>query len=38
MPILNFMNDTSYESFDPIRRLMMPLLSGFLSQTHHLIL
>jgi hypothetical protein len=32
MPILNFMNDTSYESFDPIRRLMMPLLSGFLSQ------
>lgn len=32
MSIVNFMNETSYELFNPIRRLMMPLLSGFLGQ------
>lgn len=29
---MNFMGGNSYELFNPIRRLMMPLLSGFLGQ------
>jgi len=29
---VNFMGEESYELFNPIRRLMMPLLSGFLGQ------
>ena len=32
MSIINFMNEESFELFNPIRRLMMPILSGFLGQ------